>query len=149
MSISFSAITGFVSGIFKPAADLIDNLHVSDEERMQAQAQLNEIKMKANDSMLAFVTKVLEAQTAIITTEMKGNWLQRSWRPILMLVIIMIVANNYLLMPFITAATGWGIVLELPAQLWNVLTVGVGGYVAGRSGEKIVSILNKKDSNQV
>jgi hypothetical protein len=116
---------------------------------MQAQAQLNEIKMKANDSMLAFVTKVLEAQTAIITTEMKGNWLQRSWRPILMLVIIMIVANNYLLMPFITAATGWGIVLELPAQLWNVLTVGVGGYVAGRSGEKIVSILNKKDSNQV
>jgi len=30
------------------------------------------------------------------------------------------------------------VVLELPGGLWALLTTGVGGYVVGRSGEKIV-----------
>jgi hypothetical protein len=27
--------------------------------------------------------------------------------------------------------------LSIPDPMWNLLTIGVGGYIAGRSGEKI------------
>ncbi len=40
MSITFGVIAEFVSGIFKPAADLIDNLHTSEEEKLKAKAGL-------------------------------------------------------------------------------------------------------------
>jgi hypothetical protein len=34
-------------------------------------------------------------------------------------------------------------ILELPNGLWALLNVGVGGYVAGRSGEKIMDRIRK------
>ena len=144
MSFTFSAVAGLVKGIFKPACDLIDNLHVSDEERLEAQAKLDKIQLDATDKFIGFFTKVLEAQSAIIQTEMKGNWLQKSWRPLLMLIIITIIFNNYLFMPYITAFTGWELVLELPNQMWNLLTAGVSGYVVGRSAEKVATTWKQK-----
>jgi hypothetical protein len=29
-------------------------------------------------------------------------------------------------------------VIDLPRELWNLLQIGVGGYIVGRSGEKMV-----------
>ena len=68
------------------------------------------------------------------------SWLTTTWRPLLMMVVISIIAVNYLVFPII--AIGYpevmDNVLELPDQLWDLLTLGVGGYVVGRSGEKMV-----------
>jgi hypothetical protein len=36
--------------------------------------------------------------------------------------------------------------LELPDKLWNLLTIGVGGYVVGRSAEKIAESYAKKNN---
>jgi hypothetical protein len=33
--------------------------------------------------------------------------------------------------------------IPLPDELWTLLTVGVGGYVVGRSGEKVAKTLRK------
>ena len=57
-----------------------------------------------------------------------------------MLIVIAIIAVNYLVFPIIAIAYPeiMNNVLELPDQLWNLLTLGVGGYVVGRSGEKMV-----------
>jgi hypothetical protein len=71
---------------------------------------------------------------------MSGNWLQRSWRPILMLSLVVIVINNYILFPYFPDTLT---MLDLPDELWNLLTIGVGGYVAGRSIEKAVKIYKK------
>lgn len=77
----------------------------------------------------------------IILAEAKSeNWITSSWRPLLMMVAISIIAMNYLVFPII--AIGYpkimNHVLELPEQLWNLLTLGVGGYIVGRSGEKAI-----------
>lgn len=58
-----------------------------------------------------------------------------------MLSITAIVVNNYILAPYLQAAFGWwwSVTLDLPPEMWTLLTVGVGGYVVGRSGEKIVA----------
>ena len=86
----------------------------------------------------------LEAQSKIILAEAQGaSWLQRNWRPVLMLTVVAIIANNYLLAPYVNALFGPNSVpvLDLPERLWDLMTLGVGGYVVGRSAEKIAGTL--------
>ena len=81
--------------------------------------------------------KLEELKASVLTTEMQGNWLQRSWRPLLMLSLVLIIVNNYILFPYFPDTLT---MLDLPEQLWTLLTIGVGGYVGGRSIEKAVKI---------
>ena len=61
-----------------------------------------------------------------------------------MWIIIFILANNYLIAPLLNNIIGlFGPpsllpILELPDKLFNLMTIGLGGYVVGRSAEKIV-----------
>jgi len=57
--------------------------------------------------------------------------------------ITLIVSVNYLIFPLIEVATGSKLMIPLPDELWTLLTVGVGGYVVGRSGEKVAKTLKK------
>ncbi|GAA6184858.1 MULTISPECIES: 3TM-type holin [Alteromonadaceae] len=147
-------IMEFIGGIFKPAADLIDNVHTSDEERLVLKKQLDEIRagvqlkmIELEHKVLEYETKVLQAQQAVIVAEAQGkSWIQRNWRPVLMMVIIFIVANNYILFPYLNLFTDKVAMLELPEELFTLLTVGVGGYVVGRSGEKIAQSMRKQPS---
>ena len=83
----------------------------------------------------------LKGAIAIILAEAQGeSWLQRNWRPLLMLVCIAIIANNYVLYPYMRAIFGWGVALDLPEALWELLKIGVGGYVVGRSVEKGIDL---------
>ena len=71
----------FGADVFKSVNDLIDNLFTSDEERLEAKNKMFEIlRQKENE--------LQQMQTDIIIAEAKGNWLQRSWRPILMLCLL-------------------------------------------------------------
>ena len=81
---------------------------------------------------------------------MTGSAMQRNWRPALMWVIIAIIANNYLLAPFLNhfvlyfGAEGKLLpILELPDKLFNLMSIGLGGYVVGRSAEKIIPKLKE------
>ncbi|GAB2677783.1 3TM-type holin [Aliiglaciecola aliphaticivorans] len=145
-------IMEFIGGIFKPAADLIDNVHTSDEERLMLRKQLDEISsgvqlkmIELEHKVLEYETKLLQAQQAVIIAEAQGkSWIQRNWRPVLMMVIIFIVANNYILFPYLSLFTDKVSMLKLPEELFTLLTVGVGGYVVGRSGEKIAQSMRKQ-----
>ena len=81
----------------------------------------------------------------IVLAEAKSEfWLTANWRPLLMLIIIGIVAWNYL---FVGIALTFGVdvmPLDLPDQLWTLLQIGVGGYVVGRSGEKMMTKFKEK-----
>ena len=79
----------------------------------------------------------VQKQFDVIIEEAKGGWLQRNWRPLLMLAIVAIVVNNYIVFPYVKLFGGTAMMLELPEKLWNLLTIGVGGYVVGRSAEKV------------
>lgn len=76
----------------------------------------------------------------VLAEAQSSNWLTSSWRPLLMLIAIAIIAMNYLVFPIIGIAypSIMEHTLALPDQLWNLLTLGVGGYIVGRSGEKMV-----------
>jgi len=77
------------------------------------------------------------ARDVVVAEAKSENPITSAWRPITMLVFVAIIANNYILAPYLDAIFGAGLVLEVPDQLWKLLQIGLGGYVVGRSGEKI------------
>jgi hypothetical protein len=121
--------------ILSPLLKIVDDL-IPDKDLA------NRLKAEFQNAMLTFDTKVVEAQMNIILAEARGGWLQRNWRPMLMMICILIIANNYILFPYgALFFPGKVAVLELPGPLWGLLTVGTGGYIAGRTIEKV----KKKD----
>lgn len=118
-----------ISGMFAPAAALIDNLHTSEEERLEIKLKMFEIQMNAAMQAQEYEAALLEAKANIITAEAQGaSWLQRSWRPITMLTFLaLVVCDSFGLLEF-----------RLAEQAWTLLQIGLGGYVMGRSAEKII-----------
>ena len=62
-----------------------------------------------------------------------------------MLIFMVIIANNYVLFPYLSMFTEKTTVLELPPMMWKILQIGIGGYIVGRSGEKIVNVWKGKE----
>lgn len=95
--------------------------------------QAAKLKQRLTLEMLKMDSKELEAATQIIVAEAKGDsWLQRSWRPILMLWFAALVGAYWL---------GWtapNLDVSTVNSLLDLVQIGIGGYVIGRTGEKIV-----------
>ncbi len=127
-------ILNFLSGIIKPITDLIDNLSTSDEERGKLEIELTRIENLFLQKALEYEAKLLDAQGRIVEAEAKGqSWLQRNWRPVTMLTfLILVVCDSF----------GW-LAFRLSAEAWTLLQIGLGGYVVGRTGEKIVEKISK------
>ena len=109
--------------------------------KADAQLKLLVQLQSADQAELNAAIAQLQQQAAVVLAEAAGeSWLQRNWRPILMLVVVAIVANNYLVAPYLRAMFGAAAMptLDLPERLWDLMTLGVGGYVAGRSVEKSI-----------
>ena len=127
-------IIDLVAGVFNPAADLIDNLHTSTEEKLQQKARLLEIQSAAIDSALQYESQLLESKSKIIHAEAVSNhWLTASWRPIPMLVFLALATSD---------ALGW-LPNPLRDEAWLLLQTGLGAYVVGRSVEKGVKMVVK------
>lgn len=104
-----------------------------------------DLKAQMQMALLNMDASATKAASDIIVAEAQGeSWLQRNWRPTLMIVFTIVVANNYILAPYVQAMfdPGTAVHLPLPDRMWDLMTIGVGGYIAGRSGEKIVERLN-------
>ena len=87
----------------------------------------------------------IEAQAGeVVMAEIKQGGISSWWRPILMLVFTTVVAFHYLLFPLINMFMGTAYHLDLPQEIWTTLNIGIGGYVVGRSGEKIAQQVLKK-----
>ena len=92
------------------------------------------------NSWMEYDSKIKEYQASVVIAEANGeSFLQKNWRPITMLSFVSIIVNNYILYPYLILFGLPATVLELPGELFSLMTVGVGGYVVGRSGEKIMT----------
>ena len=90
------------------------------------------------------IARLTELQASVVIAELQsGAWLAQNWRPITMLTFVFIIANNYILYPYLSLFWGEAPVLEIPPDMWGLLKIGLGGYVVGRSGEKIAKALRR------
>jgi hypothetical protein len=129
--------------IVNGVVDIIDKSVEDEDKKNELKAALDKALMTAD---LTRFQEQIKAQASIVLGEVKGeSWLQRNWRPILMLTVVAVVANNYLLSPYLGAIFPQYVhVLALPDRLWDLMTLGVGGYVVGRTGEKITQRWKEK-----
>jgi|TARA_R110000764_G_scaffold72017_2_gene147993 hypothetical protein len=125
-------ITDLIAGIFKPAADLVDNLHTSEDERLQAKGHLLDVQAAAMQRIFDYEKETLAGQQAIVAAEAKSDhFLVAAWRPITMLTFLVLAVGDSLGL----------LATPLRDEAWALLQLGLGGYVVGRSGEKIAKVI--------
>ena len=115
--------------IFTPAADLVDSLHTSEEEKLLAKKSLLEVQTNVSLELLGYEARLIESKHDVIMSEAQGkSMLQRNWRPITMMVFLgLVVLDSFGLLS-----------TPLAPEAWTLLQIGLSGYVVGRSAEKIV-----------
>lgn len=134
-----SGILGIAKSIVSPITDII-NKSVRDKDLAE------KLNNKIEKQMIESFVKELNAKRDVLVAEIGSeNWLASSWRPILMLSFTGIIVNNYILAPYLGAMFGFSITLDIPPDMWELLKIGIGGYIVGRSGEKITKAYKKKE----
>lgn len=127
-------IIELIGGIFKPAAELVDELHTSEEERLKHKERLLEVQAIAMQTVFEYESDSLQARAAIVNSEAQSDhWIVASWRPIVMLTLTALVVVD---------SFGW-LANPLSGEAWLLLQIGLGGYVVGRSGEKIAKTIKQ------
>ena len=116
---------GAVGGLFTDIRRAITGREIDDPQ-------------KVLEELTKFETNLHTAKAQIITAEAKSeHWLVSAWRPITMLTFTFIVANNYILVPYANMFLIEDIKpLILTQDMWDLLKIGLGGYIVGRSVEK-------------
>ena len=134
---SFLAAIPVVGQIVSQVLGVIDQ---AVEDKDQAAKLKQEFQRAFMDRDFSYVEKEIAARAEIIVAEARGaSFLQRNWRPILMLTFTYIIAHNYIVSPMFSLPR-----LEIPPDMWELLKLGMGGYIIGRSVEKGVETWRKQ-----
>ncbi|WP_444959684.1 3TM-type holin [Microbulbifer sp. VVAC002] len=93
--------------------------------------EANRLKAQVDSQLIAMDMAELQSATQVITAEASGeSWLQRNWRPVTMLTFVGLIVAHWL---------GWtaeNLSEEQTLALLEIVKIGLGGYVVGRSAEK-------------
>lgn len=112
--------------------DVLKRVIPDSDKSMEIEREVKLALLEHSDSIEALRGRI------VLEEARSQHWMTSTWRPLLMMVMVVIIAMNYLFFPILQMVTGVDAQLELPPELWNLLTIGVGGYIVGRSGEKMV-----------
>ena len=127
-----AAATGEVGNM---VSGVLDKVITKESDKLNAKNELTAIVMGK-------LTEVASFQRDVLVTELKGNKLQKNWRPIVMLTFAFIIVCHYFFFPVLGLWYEMP-VLELPENFWGLLKIGLGGYVIGRSVEKVAGTVTK------
>jgi|TARA_R110000803_G_scaffold78547_1_gene143720 hypothetical protein len=131
-----SAVAGpLVKGLFSTVDQLVEDKDLSTKLKNDLQKQ----------AMNILSTEVKAASSIIKAEVQSDSYLAKNWRPITMLVFVGIIFNNYILFPYMDMFAGTGVMLDIPPDMWDLLKIGLGGYVVGRSAEKGAKAWKGKD----
>jgi hypothetical protein len=105
---------------------VIGNLFPDPEQKAKAEADMM-------TALLEHRTEIETAAAKIIQTEAASrHWLAANWRPLTMIVFVGLVVARWF---------GWAAPDLSEAEylkLWSIVEFGLGGYVIGRSAEKVL-----------
>lgn len=130
-------IFSIIKDIFKPAADLVDDLHTSEEEKLQQKANMLETYASVLEFGVKFESEQLKAKAMIIEAEAKSDhWLTATWRPITMLSFVTMLFGYWF--GWVDPAQSDRITPELMHDIFTLMQIGIGGYIGSRGLEKVV-----------
>ena len=117
-------IWSLIGSIGGKVLDIVDDV-VEDKD------EANRLKFEIQRQLIENKSNELEAAAKIVLAEAQGSWFQRNWRPLLMVTFAGLVVAHWF------GLTAPNIPESVQNTLLNIVMVGIGGYVVGRSGEKI------------
>lgn len=132
---------GPIKGAIDGIGSVIDKLSTTEEEKLKAKAALLVIESDLQKTLMNADVSFAQEQAKVLVAEAQSNsWLASNWRPVLMLTFTFIIAWNFIFVQIIPGLDP----TEIPEAMWDLLQLGIGGYILGRSAEK--SIKNYKQS---
>lgn len=140
---SFLSILGAITKpILGPLFGIIDQA-VTDKDKAA------ELKQEVQMAVLSIQEKTLESQKDVIIAEAQGDsWLQRTWRPMFMVLLMssMIVSVIGGMLGYgANIASGWDSIND---SAWLLMQIGLGGYIGGRTIEKTAKTAIKWNSER-
>ncbi len=102
------------------------------EDKDKAKELETALTAQLTTSVVELMGRELDAQKSVIVAEAQGeSWLQRNWRPIIMMALSTMVCIYWM---------GWTHQeLDQPVilKILDIVQVGLGGYIGGRTAEKL------------
>ena len=118
--------------ITKMVSGLIDKFIPDTEGRDKAKAELSA-------AIIENAADMEKAAASVVLAEVKSeNWLASSWRPLIMVWFAVLLGMDWF---------GYRPEYMTPDQIdgiYKLLQIGIGGYIGGRSAEKMVKAWKKK-----
>lgn len=134
------ALIGPVSGLINKVLD-----KTCEDKDLKQKLKAEALTQLMTQDHSEFTTHLKESASIIRAEANSQSWLARNWRPMLMCLFGLIIANNYIIFPYMNMfMPEKSVLLPVPVHLWDLLKLGIGGYVVGRSGEKIVKVWKDK-----
>jgi hypothetical protein len=131
-------ILNVIGSVIKPLTGLVDDLHTSSEEKLELKQKLAAIEADLSAKALAYEQSLVAEQASIIRAEAQSDsWLTKNWRPLTMLFFLVIVGFA-VFFGGVVPWTGQKIPEQYITEALSIVKIGLGGYVVGRSAEKIV-----------
>lgn len=128
-------LSGPVTGLVKAVGGVLDKLSTTGEEKLAAQRELLEIERSFTVSLAKIDMEFAQAQRDVVVAEAAGqSWLQRNWRPLMMLFFAVIVGTIVWTGGYIN---GRMLDHQFVMEILGIIKLGLGGYIIGRSAEKI------------
>ena len=122
-------IMSVLQNVIREIGDIVNRLSVSSKEKQKIQEEIQSLVYR-------YKSELVREQSAAVGEEARGNWLQRSWRPLVMLAFALVILSGMFMESTL---------LSDSSRLWDLLEIGLGGYVIGRSGERVTDrLLSKK-----
>ncbi|MCE9932763.1 3TM-type holin [Aeromonas salmonicida] len=102
------------------------------EDKDKAKELETALTAQLTTSVVELMGRELDAQKSVIVAEAQGeSWLQRNWRPIIMIALSTMVCIYWM---------GWTHQeLDQPVilKILDIVQIGLGGYIGGRTAEKL------------
>lgn len=129
--------------ILEIGAKILEKLIPDPQARAEQQFRLFELQQRGALDEIQADVQIILARAGIIKAEAESqSWLTSNWRPILMLTFGALIVARWL------GFAAPNISEEETLKLWDIVQLGLGGYVIGRSVEQIaktaVPIIGKK-----
>lgn len=122
-------IAALLPALFPIVGDVIRRLFPDPAEAAKAQLEIQMELMKRQAELETAAADIVRAEAG------SEHWLTASWRPILMLTFGGLIVARWL------GFAAPGLSEAEVVKLWSIVELGIGGYVIGRSAEKVLPAL--------
>ena len=133
-------VSGGVDKVVDSVAGGLDNLFTSDDERLKAQNMLEQIRSQMKTTIIQALTANQKLKANVIIEEIRGeSFIQRNWIPMTILLFAYIIANEYIIAPYVEVLFNVNLKPKaLDPEMWALLKLGMGGYIGALGVKKVV-----------